>query len=84
MNIIQKRVALQQRQFKEFERREITRKSKKIKGVYDYLTGEEIEEMLEDCKNDEVKKINHRDKNLIIKIGRSDCSINSTWISFNY
>lgn len=54
MNIIQKRVALQQRQFKEFERREKMRKSRKIKGVYDYLTEEEIEEMLEDCKNDEV------------------------------
>lgn len=54
MDIIQQRVALQQRQFKEFERREKARKSKKIKGVYDYLTEEEIEEMLEDCKNDEV------------------------------
>lgn len=52
--IIQKRVALQQRQFKEFERRERARKSKKITAIYDYLTAEEMGEMLEDCKDDEV------------------------------
>ncbi|KAI8098333.1 uncharacterized protein B0P05DRAFT_7135 [Gilbertella persicaria] len=57
MDIIQKRVALQQRQFKEFERREHARKSKKIKAVYDYLTDEEITEMLQDCKNDEEEVI---------------------------
>ncbi|KAI8375282.1 hypothetical protein EDC96DRAFT_496698 [Choanephora cucurbitarum] len=57
MDIIQKRVALQQRQFKEFEKREYARKSKKIKAVYDYLTDEEISQMLEDCKNDEEEVI---------------------------
>ncbi|KAI8370003.1 hypothetical protein BD560DRAFT_397338 [Blakeslea trispora] len=57
MDIIQKRVALQQRQFKEFEKREYARKSKKIKAVYDYLTDEEILQMLEDCKNDEEEVI---------------------------
>ncbi|KAI8374500.1 uncharacterized protein BYT42DRAFT_576604 [Radiomyces spectabilis] len=53
MDIIQKRVALQQRQFAEFERRENDRKSKKIKAIYDYLTSEEIDEMLIDCEHDE-------------------------------
>ncbi|KAG0172732.1 hypothetical protein DFQ28_007439 [Apophysomyces sp. BC1034] len=57
MDIIQKRVALQQRQFAEFERREKARKSKKIKAVYDYLTGEEIDEMLVDCGHDEDESI---------------------------
>ncbi|KAI9477805.1 MAG: hypothetical protein EXX96DRAFT_568280 [Benjaminiella poitrasii] len=57
MDIIQKRVALQQRQFQEFERRENARKSKKIRSVYDYLTDEEISEMLEDCKHDEEEVI---------------------------
>lgn len=55
MDIIQKRVALQQRQFAEFERRDKARKYKKIKGVFDYLTTEEIDEMLIDCENDEVE-----------------------------
>ncbi|KAI9497259.1 hypothetical protein BDB00DRAFT_21700 [Zychaea mexicana] len=53
MDIIQKRVALQQRQFKEFERRDKARKYKKIKAMFDYLTAEEIDEMLIDCENDE-------------------------------
>ncbi|KAI9025839.1 hypothetical protein CLU79DRAFT_743325 [Phycomyces nitens] len=53
MDIIQQRVALQQRQFAEYERRETNRKSKKIKEMFDYLTPEEIEEMLIDCGHDE-------------------------------
>ncbi|KAI7872664.1 hypothetical protein BDF14DRAFT_1877150 [Spinellus fusiger] len=53
MDIIQQRVALQQRQFAEYERRETTRKSKKIKELYDYLTPEELDEMLVDCGHDE-------------------------------
>ncbi|KAI8875491.1 hypothetical protein K501DRAFT_233613 [Backusella circina FSU 941] len=56
-DIIQQRVALQQRQFKEFQRREQARKSKKILAIYDYLSAEEIEEMLEDCKDDEEEVI---------------------------
>lgn len=54
MDIIQQRVALQQRQFQEFEKRERERKSRKIRDVYDFLSDEEINEMLEDCKNEEV------------------------------
>jgi hypothetical protein len=57
MDIIQQRVALQQRQFKEFEKRERQRKSRKIKAVHDFLSEEEITEMLEDCKNEEVLSI---------------------------
>ncbi|ORE01875.1 hypothetical protein BCV72DRAFT_235639 [Rhizopus microsporus var. microsporus] len=57
MDIIQKRVALQQRQFQEFEKREYKRKSKKIKGVYDHLTDEEISDMLVDCGHDEEEVI---------------------------
>lgn len=54
MDIIQKRVALQQRQFAEFEKRDKARKYQKIKAIYDYLTFEEVDEMLNDCSNDEV------------------------------
>lgn len=54
MDIIQKRVALQQRQFAEFEKRDKARKYQKIKAIYDYLTSEEVDEMLKDCSNDEV------------------------------
>ncbi|KAG1383435.1 hypothetical protein G6F61_001369 [Rhizopus arrhizus] len=57
MDIIQKRVALQQRQFQEFEKREYKRKSIKIKGVYGYLSDEEISEMLVDCSHDEEEVI---------------------------
>lgn len=54
MDIIQQRVALQQRQFQEYEKREHIRKSKKIKTVYDYLSEEEIAAMLTDCRHNEV------------------------------
>lgn len=56
MDIIQQRVALQQRQFQEYEKREHIRKSKKIKTVYDYLSEEEIAAMLTDCNHNEVKQ----------------------------
>lgn len=54
-DIIAKRVALQQRQFAEYERREKARKSQKILAMFDYVGDEEIDEMLDDCGNDEVK-----------------------------
>ncbi|KAI8997410.1 hypothetical protein BDB01DRAFT_771026 [Pilobolus umbonatus] len=57
MDIIQQRVALQQRQFQEFERKEQAQKSRKIKAVYDYLTQEEIAQMLVDCSHDEEEVI---------------------------
>ncbi|ORY96541.1 hypothetical protein BCR43DRAFT_563825 [Syncephalastrum racemosum] len=53
MDIIQKRVALQQRQFAEFERRDKARKYKKIKAIFYYVNPEEVDEMLIDCENDE-------------------------------
>ncbi|RUS20171.1 hypothetical protein BC937DRAFT_86241 [Endogone sp. FLAS-F59071] len=53
MDIIQKRVALQQRQFAEYERREKLRKSRKICAMFDYVCEEEIDEMLLDCEGDE-------------------------------
>ncbi|KAI9319028.1 hypothetical protein BX666DRAFT_1922411 [Dichotomocladium elegans] len=53
MDIIQKRVALQQRQFAEFEKRDKARKYKKIRNMFDYVTAEEMDEMLDDCSNDE-------------------------------
>ncbi|KAI8084500.1 uncharacterized protein BX664DRAFT_387233 [Halteromyces radiatus] len=53
MDIIQQRVALQQRQFAEYEKREKVRKFQKVFAIYDYLTVEEMDEMLQDCKNDE-------------------------------
>ncbi|KAL1922293.1 uncharacterized protein VTP21DRAFT_9832 [Calcarisporiella thermophila] len=53
MEIIQKRVALQQRKFQEFERREKQRKYRKVRAMFDYLADEEIDEALADCENDE-------------------------------
>lgn len=53
-DIIAKRVALQQRQFAEFERRETLRKSTKIRAMFEYVSDEEIKEMLVDCNHDEV------------------------------
>ncbi|KAF7721930.1 hypothetical protein EC973_003918 [Apophysomyces ossiformis] len=52
-DIIAKRVALQQRQFAEFERRETLRKSTKIRAMFEYVSDEEIKEMLVDCSHDE-------------------------------
>jgi hypothetical protein len=41
--------------FQEYEKREIARKSRKILAMYDYVSAEEIEEMLLDNDNDEVR-----------------------------
>ncbi|CAG8648911.1 10394_t:CDS:10 [Acaulospora morrowiae] len=56
-DIIDKRVALQQRQYAEFERRECERKSRKIRGVFEFVSDEEISEALRDCENDEEEVI---------------------------
>ncbi|KAJ3029628.1 hypothetical protein HDV00_009523 [Rhizophlyctis rosea] len=53
MAIIQKRVALQQKQFQEYERREMARKICKIKSVFEFLKVDEIREALAETKNDE-------------------------------
>ncbi|KAL0077084.1 hypothetical protein F4703DRAFT_1961411, partial [Phycomyces blakesleeanus] len=52
-DIIAQRVALQQRKFAEFERREKNRKSVKIRQMFDHVNEEEITEMLQDCNQDE-------------------------------
>ncbi|KAI7896203.1 uncharacterized protein EV154DRAFT_411833, partial [Mucor mucedo] len=51
--IIAQRVALQQRQFAAYERRENIRKSAKIRKMFDYVCDEEILECLKDCNGDE-------------------------------
>ncbi|CAO3618423.1 unnamed protein product [Mucor hiemalis] len=51
--IISQRVALQQRQFAAYEKREKIRKSVKIWNMFDFICEEEIDELLEDCSNDE-------------------------------
>ncbi|KAF8974921.1 hypothetical protein BGZ46_009593 [Entomortierella lignicola] len=53
MDIIQQRIAFQQRQFAAFEEREKQRRYKKLKQHYGYLKEAEIDEALEDCNNDE-------------------------------
>ncbi|KAG1097841.1 hypothetical protein G6F42_018105 [Rhizopus arrhizus] len=55
--IIQQRVALQQRQYKEFEKKEKMLKIRKVKDLYDYLTSEEITAMLDENENDEQEVI---------------------------
>lgn len=53
-DIIKKRVALQQRQFEEYRRREISRKYAKIKLVHRHVTEKEVTIALEECQDDEV------------------------------
>ncbi|KAF9187993.1 hypothetical protein BGZ51_000929 [Haplosporangium sp. Z 767] len=53
MDIIQQRIAFQQRQFAAFEEKEKQRRYKKLKQHYGYLVEAEIDEALEDCANDE-------------------------------
>ncbi|KAF8937967.1 hypothetical protein EDD21DRAFT_403641 [Dissophora ornata] len=53
MDIIQQRIAFQQRQFAAFEEREKQRRYSKLKQHYGYLVEAEIDEALEDCNNDE-------------------------------
>lgn len=52
-DIVAKRVALQQRQFAEYERREKIRKSKAIQAMFEHVNNEEIQEMLLDCDDNE-------------------------------
>ncbi|KAJ2080878.1 hypothetical protein H4R24_002752 [Coemansia sp. RSA 988] len=52
MVIIQQRVALQQQQFAEFERREFAHKAQRIRHMYAYLADEEIREALKEGQND--------------------------------
>lgn len=52
-DIVAKRVALQQRQFAEYERREKIRKSKTIQAMFEHVNTEEIQEMLLDCDENE-------------------------------
>jgi len=53
--IIQQRVALQQKQFREFEKRENIKKKKprKIRSVHEYINEQEALYALKECKNDE-------------------------------
>ncbi|KAF1801934.1 Homeodomain-like DNA binding domain-containing transcription factor [Mucor lusitanicus] len=55
--IIQQRVALQQRQYQEFERKEKSLKMRKVRDVYYHLTNEEIAIMLDEHENDEQEVI---------------------------
>ncbi|KAI9474683.1 hypothetical protein BX667DRAFT_470091 [Coemansia mojavensis] len=52
MEIIKQRVALQQQQFAEFERREFAHKAQRIRQMYRYLDDEEIREALKEGSND--------------------------------
>lgn len=53
-DLVAKRVLMHQKLVKRHERREKRRKSKKIRIMFDYVNDEEIDEMLLDCKGDEV------------------------------
>ncbi|CAG8460077.1 7919_t:CDS:10 [Paraglomus brasilianum] len=56
-DIIDKRVALQQRHYAEFEKREYERKAKKIRDIFEFLIDDEIKAALSDCENDEEEVI---------------------------
>ncbi|KAG2230629.1 hypothetical protein INT48_005897 [Thamnidium elegans] len=51
--IIAQRVALQQKQFAAYEKRENLRKSRKIRKMFDYVSDEEILELLKQCDENE-------------------------------
>ncbi|KAI8814726.1 hypothetical protein BJ742DRAFT_765944 [Cladochytrium replicatum] len=51
--IIQKRVAIQQLQFQEYQRRDFIRKFNKIRSIYPYVHKEEVELALRKTKEDE-------------------------------
>ncbi|KAI9258379.1 hypothetical protein EDC94DRAFT_521929, partial [Helicostylum pulchrum] len=51
--IIAQRVALQQKQFAAYEKRENLRKSRKIRKMFDYVCDEEILELLKQCDENE-------------------------------
>ncbi|ORY07750.1 hypothetical protein K493DRAFT_332660 [Basidiobolus meristosporus CBS 931.73] len=53
MDIIAQRVAIQQRRFAEFERREFEQKARKIRTMFDYLSDDEIKHALKQWSNDE-------------------------------
>jgi hypothetical protein len=53
MDIIAKRVALQQQQFQEFQKRERSKKAIRIRQMFSYLSNEEINEALDESKEDE-------------------------------
>ncbi|KAJ3020121.1 hypothetical protein HKX48_001314 [Thoreauomyces humboldtii] len=53
MAIIQQRVALQQKQFQLYQQREVTRKSSKIRDMFEFLRKEEIQQALVEAKDDE-------------------------------
>ncbi|GAA5811659.1 hypothetical protein MFLAVUS_005100 [Mucor flavus] len=53
--IIAQRVALQQKQFAAYEKRETLRKSRKIRKMFDYVCDEEILELLKQCDENEVR-----------------------------
>ncbi|KAK9767379.1 hypothetical protein K7432_002864 [Basidiobolus ranarum] len=57
MDIIAQRVAIQQRRFAEFERREFEQKARKIRTMFDYLCDEEIKHALKQWSNDEEEVI---------------------------
>ncbi|KAK9759614.1 hypothetical protein K7432_017208 [Basidiobolus ranarum] len=57
MDIIAQRVAIQQRRFAEFERREFEQKARKIRSMFDYLSDEEIKHSLKQWSNDEEEVI---------------------------
>ncbi|ORX81632.1 hypothetical protein K493DRAFT_308021 [Basidiobolus meristosporus CBS 931.73] len=57
MDIIAQRVALQQRRFAEFERKEFEQKARKIRTMFDYLSDEEIKHALKQWSNDEEEVI---------------------------
>ncbi|KAJ2160225.1 hypothetical protein GGF46_002434 [Coemansia sp. RSA 552] len=52
MDIIKQRVALQQQQFAEFERREFAHNAQRIRNMYSYLHDDEIREALKEGSND--------------------------------
>ncbi|OMJ07974.1 hypothetical protein AYI70_g11850 [Smittium culicis] len=57
MDIINQRVALQQKQFAEFERREFSVKSNKIRSIFENLNDEEISLTLKKTRNNEDEAI---------------------------
>ncbi|KAJ3223869.1 hypothetical protein HK099_000589 [Clydaea vesicula] len=74
MEIIEKRVKLQQEQFKEFQSRDLKRKYKRFKQEWEFLTLEEVELALKETnENEEQAFLNFTDKTYIAKIRKNLC-----------
>ncbi|KAI8057224.1 hypothetical protein BDF22DRAFT_670182 [Syncephalis plumigaleata] len=77
IDIIQQRVALQQKQFAEFERRELRRKADKVRQTFDYITDDEVAFALKQLDNDEDELILNLSQPMYLNMIRKELAAKS-------